>query len=263
MASTPTARMPVLGAIPQTKISAAKKNIGKPNQSILSFFGKAPKQDSPQESPSKDANLFFEESTPVKKQAAASENSQATTIDSPRWDGWSQDDRFHENVTPVKRRKLDRESSPTDSLLYSPTIEPKDTPADDDVERQSLVVPQKEVKHRGGFIDDSDDEEGSESPDNNDSVEEQVTDVAQNEQMQDEKELPEIERQQSYAETTEEVKVPLKPPDDEDGGAEPPRPRLSRHGTSGFQVDDFGPEDFDDEFFPEGEEYMERQSMEE
>ncbi|KAK5957556.1 DNA cross-link repair protein PSO2/SNM1 [Knufia fluminis] len=267
MASTPVAKMPVLGTIPQTKISTAKKNAVKQNQSIMSFFAKAEKKEVPQESPSKADTLFFDEGTP-KKQNGRDEDTQASQAESPRWDGWSQEDplmpsRFNESTTPVKRRRIATEDTPSKAFIRTPS--PGNTTesiVDNEHASKENVPAPKEVKRRGGFVDDSSDDEGTlpDIPARDESLEQQPTDNAQDEKNGIEK----LSREPSYAEVTETEKVPLKPPDEQDFEENTPqRPHLSRQGTSGFQLDDFGPEDFDDEFFPEGEEFMERQYMEE
>lgn len=264
--STPVSRMPVLGTIPQTKISTAKRNVVKQNQSILSFFGKAERKEPPLESPSKGADLFFEETTPHKQEAAKQESQ--GSIGSPRWDNWSQDEsRFNEIESPLKRRRIDENTSPKSSTC-SPTIQPvgKSAQADTAVVKED-VQQKKQFKQRGGFIDDSDDDEGSISGLQrlDDFPQEQPPDQLQTEVDQERPQdsgVPQLQKQPNYIEVTEETKVPLKPPDEE-GAETPERPQLKRQGTSGFQVDEFGPEDFDDEFFPEGEEFMERQYMEE
>ncbi|KAK5084222.1 DNA cross-link repair protein PSO2/SNM1 [Lithohypha guttulata] len=264
--SNPVSRMPVLGTIPQTKISTAKRNTAKQNQSILSFFGKAERKGSSAESPSKGADLFFEETTPHKQETTKQESQ--GSINSPRWDNWSQDEsRFNEIESPLKRRRIDQDTSPN-SLIHSPTIQPvgDSTQAKAAADKED-VQQKKQFKQRGGFIDDSDDDEGSipglQRLD--DVSQEQTTDQLQTEVDQETPQdsgVPQLQKQPSYIEVTEETKVPLKPPDEE-GAETPERPQLKRQGTSGFQVDEFGPEDFDDEFFPEGEEFMERQYMEE
>ncbi|KAJ9660776.1 DNA cross-link repair protein PSO2/SNM1 [Neophaeococcomyces mojaviensis] len=269
MASTPATRMPVIGVIPQTKISSARKNGIKQNQSILSFFGKAEKKEAPQESPSKGEDLFFGESTPKKDVHESQVDLEANA--SPRWNGWSQEDvvpRFNEFDTPVKRRKINNEDTPTRVFIRTPSPEPLAS-AEGGLEVSQSPSKNKAVKQRGGFVDNSSDDEGSlpDIPAHIENGQANLPDaVDPNRQAVN---SPSLDRQMSYAEVTESKKVPLKPPDESNSGEEelsehePRRPTLNRQGTSGFQVDDFGPEDFDDEFFPEGEEFLERQYMEE
>lgn len=294
----PLTRMPVLGTIPQSKISSVKRNAVKQNKSITSFFTKAERKEKSDETIAEGADLFFassQEATTTPHKSAANGESQSTE-DSPRWNGWSQDDtRFNEIETPIKKRRLEREGSPS-SLLTSP-----ETPVvvRDEVSGElSQGQPLKEVKRRGGFVDDSDDEEENEveqpveedaSYEQNQSGEEVVDEAEIKQEQAIERPIqddiadvdPTLQKQPSYEEVTQNFKVPLKPADDDNDNALPPRlkredtnasqaesdaadrPQLQRHGTSGYQVDEFGPEDFDDEFFPEGEEFMERRFMEE
>lgn len=279
----PLTRMPVLGTIPQAKISSAKRNVVKQNKSITSFFTKAEKKEA--EPVAEGADLFFasQETTTTPQKPATNVDSQSTEYSS-RWNGWSQDDtRFNEIETPLKKRRLEREGSPS-SLFSSPvsTSITKQKPTDMQVEDQ----PPKAVKRRGGFVDDSEDEEDNEPvPD----ISEEDVDKPQGREVQTEAEIKEEQdvtppiqdKEIDYVEVTQESKVPLRPADEggknidlprlqrrgttasqlDDDGID--RPQLQRHGTSGFQVDEFGPEDFEDEFFPEGEEFMERRYMEE
>lgn len=273
---TPTSRMPVLGVIPQTKISIAKKNAVKQNQSILSFFAKTEKDNGTQNGDT-GAGLFFQEDTPQNPAVDETAHDVQTSPDVL----WKQEEspRYNELETPVKRRRLDRGGSPTGSLLFSPTAS-QSTPAKAAEVADLEVVEKKPTKHRGGFVDDSSDDEGDQdvgprstsavdtntkaSPDRGTSElspDQQYQDMNEPFSANSSKSQNDMEREESYAEVLEETKVPLKPPDD--GEDESKRPPLARHGTSGFQVDEFGPEDFDDEFFPEGEEFIERQYMEE
>jgi len=267
--SSPLSRIPVLGTIPQTKISSARKNAIKQNQSILNFFGKTEKKETPQESPTKGENLFFEEATPKK-------NVRKNELDlerdgSPKWNGWSQDDgieKFNEFATPVKRRKIEDEFTPTRGFIKTPSPEPVATD-NHGAKVSQLPEENKVVKQRGGFVDDSSDDEGS-LPDIPPYVEvtgDKAIEGTSNDQIIIDNPLNNQEL--NYSEVTEIIKVPLKPPDEplQDGEnadeQETRRPALTRQGTSGYQLDEFGPNDFDDEFFPEGEEFLERQYMEE
>lgn len=268
MSATPATPMPVLGAIPQTKISTAKKNLVKKNQSILSFFGKAEKKDTPEESPSRTEQLFFEETTPHKSVSVFEDHVLPhASQDSPLWVGWSQDQdsasRYNESLTPSKRRRIDTEPSSAQSLIRTPSpIGRKGLTDQEVVHKENLA--KKPLKQRGGFVDDSSDEEGP-LPDIPADVEDEAVPRVEDVPQPVLPMTPTSKTQDSYVEVTSSVKVPLKPSDDpkETSTDDAQRPTLTRHGTSGFQVDDFGPEDFDDEFFPEGEEYMERQFMEE
>ncbi|KAK5092789.1 DNA cross-link repair protein PSO2/SNM1 [Exophiala xenobiotica] len=269
MASTPASKMPVLGTIPQTKISTAKKSVVKQNQNIMSFFAKAEKKEVPQESPSKGEALFFDEGTP-KKQTSSNDDLPVPLPKIPGWAGWSQEDtvmpsRFNESTTPVKRRRLQPEEPSPNNFIRTPSPERRPSSAVEDTVVQKADPPvAKPIKRRGGFVDDSSDDEGTlpDIPYRDGFLEKRSTDIVQDEEEQV---APTTSREPSYAEVTETGKVPLKPPDDQgiEDDSGPRRPRLSRQGTSTFQVDDFEAGDFDDEFFPEGEEFMERQYMEE
>lgn len=262
--------MPVLGVIPQTKISTAKKNMVKKNQSILSFFGKTEKKETPAESPSKTEQLFFDEVTPQKKLTVVeSRDEQFSSQNSPLWAGWSQDEesasRYNESTTPSKKRKVAAEETPSKRFIRTPSPGGRRELTQEEAMRQEITPLKKPLKQRGGFVDDSSDEEGPlpDIPFVNGNLDGAAADTVQDEKP--ELSTPTIARENSYMEVTSSMKVPLKPPDDSDDAdpETPQRPSLSRQGTSGFQVEEFGPEDFDDEFFPEGEEFMERQFMEE
>lgn len=256
--------------MPQTKISSTKKNTVKHNQSILSFFGKAEKKESQPELPPKAETLFFEDGTHKKQPNDVKASAEdVSSQDSLCWAGWSQDDntasRYNELATPVKKRKLDEEGTPSKQFIRTPSPgRSRKSVEERGVQKENLAI-KKPIKQRGGFVDDSSDEEGTlpDIPGKYDSIGNMRADSEQDETQHLESLLKDAAS--SYVEVTSSAKVPLKPPDalGKIDAEELQRPSLARQGTSGFQVDEFGPEDFDDEFFPEGEEYMERQFMEE
>lgn len=242
---TPSKKVPVLGVIPQTRISTAKKNQVKQNHSILNFFGKAPVNPAPQPEISATSTDLFFEATPTKIEHTSPEP-QVSNDDSPIWAGWSQDDpiealRYNESEEPSKRRKLAQNDSPSKQVHHGVTV------------KMAKLAP----KSRGGFIDDSSDEE--EMLEDIPARASNVTETGENVEAV-EISNP-IQQEKQYSETVETTIVPVKTGEEDSGQRSVERPPLNRQGTSGFQVDEFGPNDFDDEFFPDGEEYMERQYM--
>lgn len=257
--------LPVLGRQPAGKLSSAKK---KPqNQSILNFFGKSDKTTAATiEDGNNDAQLFFDDSA-----------------------------RFNEKETPIKRRRVRNADQEEDLFLQTPSQTQRDQPVDELLgdmpvkeQIQSGEAPKKAPKQRGGFVDDSSDED---EPEMADIVNNEEVDIGSNlsarsashhgvdSQSSDSTET--ISRGPSsdthkWLESRTTSKVPLKeansPMEDDQvnetfGHAEtvdPQVPILSREGTSMFEPGDFDEnEDFNDEFYDEGEEYQERRWMEE
>lgn len=272
MSSTPVTPMPILGVIPQTKIPTAKRNLVKKNQSILSFFGKTEKKEVPSESFSGAEQLFFDDATPQKQvQMIEDHNEQDSSQHSALWTAGLEDQdaasRYNESLTPSKKRRIAPDETPSRRFIRTPSPGGRRKGMYEGIVQKENATTKRTFKQRGGFVDDSSDEEGT-LPDMPVSVENISEAVNNNNEAQPEQAAPAtptVDGENSYTEVVSSTKVPLKPPDDSNDvmGETLQRPSLTRQGTSGFQVDDFGPEDFDDEFFPEGEEYMERQYMEE
>lgn len=265
--STP---MPILGPIRTTKFIPPKKNAGKQNQSILSFFGKANKNDIPKTLASQ--SLFLDETSPLKVNGVSRPLDNNARYSSPV-DGEDDLLRYNENNTPSKRMKtLDtsREDESVPTVLGTGGLS---------IEAPSNVGERNDsgrVRRRGGFIDDLEIEE----EERNDSIAAKSEQYVHEGLPQDTHEIdsppidtaPLKECEQTFIEVVESTKVPLKPPDDSEDYQTIKQERLendaflsdlSRQATSAWNVDEFGADDFDDEFFPEGEEFIERQFMEE
>ena len=264
--SNATPSIPVLGRQPASKISSVKKR--PQNQSILNFFGKSDKTtDAAIQDAKADAGLFFDDST-----------------------------RFNEVETPIKKRRTSTaEDEAEDLFLYTPSQKGKEhghelsssTSVDEEVQ-STYVGSKKPPRQRGGFVDDSSDDEDPEMQrrqlDDGDEVNghvpaQAVSPAGEVGQLSDTTGTISYgsgSETQECRESRTVLKVPLKEADDsiedtEHGDvlvatATPnhPIPTLSREGTSMFAPGDFDDnEDFNDEFYEEGEEYQERRWMEE
>ena len=256
--SSPT---PMTSRLPAPRSSASRK--GKQNQSILSFFGKADKAQVEEES-----LLFFNDTKPEKPRHQAPRQSGLPSVEdllpgrslaSPE----SSPSRFNEDDTPVKRRRLENEELEQPVRTPSPDRSAKKRPTSVDFTKpRAANLP----KRRGGFVDDSDDEDEDMSTWN--AGPQEVNEGYAAEAAEDAEDTFQI--------STTTTTVPLKPPDlslvDEDdhdahvrsGESNGIIPALSREGTSMYAAGDFGDEEnFEDEFYEEGEEYLERRWMQE
>jgi DNA cross-link repair 1A protein len=258
VATTPApVRTPVIGRQPSRPAPTTKKH-NKPNQSILNFFVKADRTEDAGVGGNANDSLFFDDrkgrspSTSSRKQEFSVSNGHEDDLHS----------RFNESGTPSKRPRLSGYDEETFARTPSPELSQRSQL--NDVPSLALKA-NNAPKMRGGFLDDSDDDEdvtnwSAALPEEDDGV---IVGESQHENQA-----------VQISSTTE--KVPLKPPD---LGADEPTdhnnherndssgtvvPSLIREGTSMYNADDFGDdENFEDEFFEEGEEYMERRWMQE
>ncbi|KAK5022415.1 DNA cross-link repair protein PSO2/SNM1 [Exophiala sideris] len=260
----PMNKTPVLGRQPASRIPSSKKSGSKPNQSILSFFGKADKNEQSAIDTKASAPLFFKDAhQSVEEPVLASSSAPKTEEESPT--------RYNEDDGPVKRRRTTEDDG--DFMIRTPSPERKSSVPVDDTSNPPEVQKKdaKPTKHRGGFLDDSSDEEDEDWGATVNTVTEQF-DATEQVRQSDFSASGDIDHEAGS--TTS--KVPLKPPDlsnsettDHDHhprteGDKTVIPPLAREGTSMFNAGDFGDEEFeDDEFFEGGEEFMERRWMEE
>jgi len=256
MAAAKASPMPTIGrgsTNPRKGSAANAKPKGKPNGSILSFFKKA---DDGEE------NLFV-------KPLGVSPTNNGTEEGAEIWEDEfnaspvkkSPDSRYNEDGGSVKRRKLSPEKETTD-VTHKQESTAEDftacSPPPPENQRGDIPPPpgsDSMPKASVPFVEDSD------SEDEGDSIQ-LVTNVSPIKQepqdMQDE-----------ITEVTTTTKVPLKDPDEGIGGGRRSRPRtpaLSREATSMSGADgfaEFGDEDFEDDVFEEGDEFLERKYMEE
>jgi DNA cross-link repair 1A protein len=244
--------IPTLGRQPAGKISSVKK---KPqNQSILNFFGKSDKTTAAAiEEAKADAGLFFDDSS-----------------------------RFNEFETPSKRRRTSIVDKDDDLFLQTPPQKQQEEPVDELLKNTTEEghskpnsIPKKAPKHRGGFVDESSDEDSdsdtvapaqSVSPHGDDTQSSHSTGSISHGPGGDTQDL---------LQCNDSRQVPLRDPDNsveaslgetciDTVATDQPMPILSRENTSMFGPGDFEEsEDYNDEFYDEGEEYQERKWMEE
>lgn len=275
----PRLQMPVKSS-PITRTSGGKRLGGRQNQSILNFFGKSEKNGNDAGEHLDEAPLFFKDGGNTVNRSPFKEDSliggDNEYLFSPIRRQSSTGSRYNEDFTPIKRRRLSTEIS--DLVMKTPQnsqpLEEKFAHVSDTHSSSSARRLDKAPKRRGGFVDDSSDEEGD-SLNQQDDVQQILGDQKQNlvagvDDMMTRQEDPEI----SLLEVVETTRVPLKPSadgtklDDHDihprSLAEVRVPSLSREATSAFNPGDFGDEEFEnEEFYEEGEEFMERRWMEE
>ncbi len=257
--------IPSTSRLPTPRPSTSKK--GKQNQSILSFFGKAERNEAGFQNGQEESLLFFNDTKPETFSQETPKQSARLTVDDllpGSHNGLESPlSRFNEDNTPFKRRRLDDEEA--DLSVRTPSPEGhvvKESDASELVKASSKDAP----KRRGGFVDDSDEEDHDMSSWN-------VVSNEVNEEDTAGETGPPNELVQVSTSTT---LVPLKPPDlshesDKDRFAQERSedtngiiPALSREGTSMYDAGDFGDEEnFEDEFYEEGDEYMERKWMQE
>ena len=254
---------PIASRPPATRLSTTKK--GKQNLSILSFFGKAERSEANSQYGQEESLLFFDDTRPERSSQETPKLSAPLTVGEllpgAQDDNGSPLSRYNEVETPIKRRRLDNESA--DCLIRTPSPERRE------VKESTASEPAQPSlndvsKRRGGFVDDSDEEDEDMSGWNT-----MATDI--NEDVAVAETEAENERNQISTSTTI---VPLKPPDlsheegndheahERPGISNAVIPALTREGTSMYDAGDFGDEEnFEDEFYEEGDEYMERKWM--
>ncbi|RVX69171.1 hypothetical protein B0A52_07147 [Exophiala mesophila] len=255
-------KTPVLGRQIGSKIPSTKKGSSRPNQSILNFFAKSDKSEINGTNPATEAPLFY-------KDVQHTSDEHEIFADPLPQTQEELNGRFNEVETPVKRRRI--EDWDLDTEIRTPSPQRKPLKNDENVDitesRPSEHSRLKTPKRRGGFVDDSSDEEGevaiiapiehgssvempAEEQDNytNDSpaVPYNFTTKRSLSKSPDTLDPSTIEKLHNVTERSEHI------------------PSLVREGTSIYHAGDFGDDDFEnDEFFEEGEEYMERKWMEE
>ncbi|RMZ78107.1 hypothetical protein DV737_g4062, partial [Chaetothyriales sp. CBS 132003] len=238
----------VFGRQPAARASAGKKPGVRQNQSILNFFGKADKND-PDGGNAETATLFFDEKTKVTPQKQLNRECLGDAV-SP------EGSRFNEDDNPVKRR---RTSNGADELIVR-------TPSPGLVSTSEAVIVEvgnaikqhaaPHSKRRGGFVDDSDDEdvpdmEWAAAP----STLEGIAPDCDRAEVQTASSLMLLKSPEGKI---QHVALRRKQPA---GGAVP---LPSREATSSdFQPGEYADQDDfeDDEFYAEGEEFTERQFM--
>lgn len=256
--------IPVASRPPAPRLSTSKR--GKQNQSILSFFGKAQKSDARPQDGQEESLLFFNDTKSEEFSQETPKQGLRLTVgdlllgsqEAPE----SPLSRFNEDDTPVKRRRLDN----VEPELSVRTPSPERRAAKESTTSKPIKPSNGAPKRRGGFVDDSDEEDEDMSGWN--SASNNVNEDTMADQTEAEVDCIQI--------STSTTMVPLKPPDlGHEGNTNPEAyerseksnaiiPTLSREGTSMYDAGDFGDEEnFEDEFYEEGDEYMERKWMQE
>ena len=170
--------------------------------------------------------------------------------------------RLYGQEPSVKRRRLDNGES--DLFIRTPSPEP---PSEVITSQDEPTRPARDTpKRRGGFVDDSDEDDEDMSNWN--------INTAEN-TKEPEVDL-DVDEEVPVEITTSTTQVPLKPSDDSSRNddehdthlrsddANHVVPGLCREGTSLYTAGDFGDEEnFEDEFYEDGEEFMERRWMQE
>ncbi|KIW23007.1 uncharacterized protein PV07_11242 [Cladophialophora immunda] len=260
---SPMSKTSMSGRQPASKTPVAKKNGLAQNQSILNFFAKSEKNNLTGTDTSAPPPLFFKDVQPG--------------IEARELGG--DETRFHEDGGSVKKRRINDDEDFEDLVrtpspgLETGASEVKNVQSSRDGNAELVKPPQK---YRGGFLDDSSDEEDNDwTAAINSAV--NVTDTT--EKVRDTgilETLSTIDVDTGFT-TTENAskqfdsgsasrRVNAVDQDRYEDSEIPARviPPLTREETSVFEPGEFGDEDFEnDEFFDGGEEYMERKWMEE
>ncbi|KAL2444544.1 DNA cross-link repair protein pso2/snm1 [Exophiala dermatitidis] len=242
------------------------KTAGLRQNSILNFFNKFEDKNEAEKSAKALAPLFFRDGRRSPEQPNPPEKTPIVSHD-------AEETRFNEQEGPVKRRRTVDDNA--DLIVRTPSPEPR-TPPTEPTERKDstdqVTLETKPQKRRGGFLEDSSDEEDDTwSAVLNKSVDR--TDDAGEVLNNDASASADIDLETGSGT----AKCHLKPTDLANGGnigydrherTEQNRhavPGLNYEGTSLGAAEEFGDnDDFeDDEFFEGGEEYMERRWMEE
>jgi DNA cross-link repair 1A protein len=257
-----------------------------PNQSILNFFAKSDRSRSATKSSTDDQELFFQDGSssfsPTSKSGHSVLPASLQEPDDDMFDADLSETRYNESSSPVKRRRIDsRETSNVgeEDTCVLPDFEQLGNQSPD---MQAMETQPKERKNsrkqRGPFIEDSDSEEEGNEPTGVNGFE--IVNDGQHHRSTEQKTASHeaepwggnsapMERNmdtRSGGDNSAPQDVHEDTTDQLDGPAEPvpDRPSLNRESTSVMQMDDFeGMEDFDDEFYEEGEEYAERRWLEE
>ncbi|OAL20243.1 hypothetical protein AYO20_11515 [Fonsecaea nubica] len=262
---SPMSKASTSGRQPSSKTSVAKRNGSGQNQTILNFFAKSDKNDINGAATSAPPPLFFKDVQSTIETQELEEN----------------EARFHENGGSVKKRRIhDDDEENFEDLVRTPSPGPESGAGETRMEQNlhsgnaEPVKPPK--KYRGGFLDDSSDEEdiawtaAINSAANVADTTEQVGDTSNLESGStiDVDIGPRTTRNVSHLFDSDPVSRKTNATDQDryEDSAIPRRdvPHLTREETSVFEPGDFGDDEFEnDEFFEGGEEYMERKWMEE
>ncbi|KIX98923.1 uncharacterized protein Z520_05384 [Fonsecaea multimorphosa CBS 102226] len=262
-----TSRASMLDRHPTSKTPVAKKHEAAQVQSILNFFAKSDKKTLNNKDTTTLPPLFFKDVQP--------------SIETPELH--EEESRFHEDRGFVKRRRIDDDED-VESFVRTPSPglgggagKAGKEPSSQD-ENAELDKPPK--KYRGGFLDDSTDEEDNDWT----AAINSTVNVADTTERSHDTENPETLSGAIEGDTrSNTTRNPAKQSDSSsasstinavDQSRNPDReipsipgrdiPPLTREATSVFEPEDFGDADFEnDEFYEGGEEYMERRWMEE
>lgn len=226
------------GATPNTKKSAStQKGKDKANGNIMNFFQKSEQQ----------TGLFVDDKRGLTQQLEKIENREPSPEEgrSNELSALPEDDRFNENAGAIKRRRTDIGAG---DESVNGHIESEE--ANGHVEVRTGLH-----KKTGPFLEESDSDQDEEQPEAVIVIEKGVQHPNQPAEM--------------HVETaSDQEPVSLVEPNAESETTILERPPLLREETSyGPDIDDFkdfeGMDDFDEDIFEEGEEYMERRYMEE
>lgn len=267
-------RTPTNGRQTAFRANPTKKPAITQNRSILNFFSKTDKKDADLPEFTGNKSIFFEEKTAYfTRTYSAGEGTGVGGTDGLVQIDDEIDSRYNEAGTSMKRQKLEE----TD-LIAIRTPSPELGPANrEPIHARDQYVseegPQRSDRNRGGFVDDSDDEEGRARPYVDNEIQNSPSQPM--EQSRDQQIL-EVENEQLMStepasinpiELSEDIENPRDSPNraSERQSSSVQIPSLTREATSIAMQDDFDENDNfeDDEFFDGGEEYMERRWMEE
>ncbi|KIW87698.1 uncharacterized protein Z519_11672 [Cladophialophora bantiana CBS 173.52] len=255
----PMSKTPAAGRQPASKIPSGKKAGSGQNQSILNFFAKSDRNNLNGPNASTPPPLFFKD---VQEEPRLGEA----------------DTRFHEDGGSVKKRRINDDDDFEDIVRTpSPRLEGCASEAMNEQNPQNgnTELINQPKKYRGGFLDDSSDEEDNDwtaainSAPNDADITDKVRETGNMESLGD------IDVDAGSGTT----KFPSKQSDsgtasrrihseDQDRYEDPKIsrrdvPLLTREATNVFEPGEFGDDFENDEFFEGGEEYMERRWMEE
>ncbi|ERF70205.1 hypothetical protein EPUS_00393 [Endocarpon pusillum Z07020] len=289
VAHSSTLRTPASNKKPNFATSSSRTR-SQPNQTILNFFARSDRAKVVSSDGGDDQELFFQDAVTHDSNGTENDRSNSPSLVrepdhllAAKGDGT----RYNEDSSSVKRRRIGSpETTRTDSNFQP--LQNVDQPKkacsinDTEVSSDALTKSPPKRKHsrlqRGPFIEESESEEEQEEVSAVDDWDkrnnypnvytegsipysENVTDGYQGGQRTPDKQpaIPAVDRNISQH-------LPSNHLDQLDGAVSPDvnRPSLTRESTSIMPMDEFEDmEDFDDEFFEEGEEFMERRYLEE
>ena len=288
LGSPSSRRTSVTKKAPAKNVSG-KSRASRPNQSILNYFGKTAQICTTEgHSAPQDAELFFEEttkplSTPIEDWRRDRSASPGFFVGHEGMNGTGyqgHEECFDQSIDAVKRRKLQGDTDDAWSVSGGTILDARflsghaSSPAEG-------AKSHKSVRQVGGFVDDSSDEEeiaheyvlAPEHEKVNETVDTGEVSLLHGGTRTPNacvKIVSESQGQDAYQNEPLSSQEPNNPKiedideDDIPNSLIPSRPSLQRESTSRYGVDEFsGLDDFDDEFFEGGEEFMERKWMEE